>query len=206
MQSILQYRRFRKVLEAQLERDGHKVTELRQQRRNNRTNDSPLSPTSEDGVAATDVEKNATQENAEQRNLSTTASTSASSIHHATAETDIEQIPDPDLEAGDLHIVSTQDTTGTTLGHALTGIQVRERTTKEGGPELGKVFVVAWEHEKDPMNPQSWGFAKRTVATMVLSLIGGVVGFASAIDSAIIPQAMEEFGVSEVAESLSTGK
>lgn len=207
MQSVLQYRRFRKILEAQLERDGEKVVELRQQRRNDRsTKDSPLSPREDSGVAAVvDEDKNVSEENAGQGNFSTTPSTTSSSNRHAPAETDIEQTQDPDLEAGDLHVVPTQSTTGTTLGHALAGIEVRDRTTKEGGSELGKVFVVAWEHEKDPMNPQSWGFARRTMATLVLSFIGGIVGFASAIDSAIIPQAMSEFGVSEVAESLSTG-
>ncbi|CRG90778.1 putative transporter mfs2 [Talaromyces islandicus] len=205
MQSIIQYRRFRKVLEVQLERDGEKVAELRQQRRNHhRTKASSLSE-GKHSAAAVDKDKNATHEDAGQGNLSTTPSTTSSSIRHATAETDIEQIPDPDLEAGELHVVPTQSTTGTTLGHALTGIQVRDRTTKEGGPEAGKVFVVDWENEKDPMNPQSWGFARRTMATLVLSFIGGIVGFASAIDSAIIPQARAEFGVSEVAESLSTG-
>jgi hypothetical protein len=208
MQSILQYRRFRKILEAQLERDDEKVAELRQQRRNHHiTKDSALSPRKDGGgVAAVDDDENASQEDdTGQGTLATTPSTTSSSTHHATAENDIEQTPDPDLEAGDLHIVPTQSTTGTTLGHALTGIEVRDRTTKEGGSELGKVFVVAWEHEKDPMNPQSWGFARRTTATMVLSFIGGIVGFASAIDSAIIPQARAEFGVSEVAESLATG-
>ncbi len=35
--------------------------------------------------------------------------------------------------------------------------------------------------------------------------IGWVVGFASSVDSAALPQAAKEFGVSEVTESLATG-
>ena len=35
--------------------------------------------------------------------------------------------------------------------------------------------------------------------------IGAIVGFASSIDSAALPQAAAEFGVSQVAESLATG-
>jgi hypothetical protein len=38
-----------------------------------------------------------------------------------------------------------------------------------------------------------------------LFFIGIVVGWASAIDSAVIPQAAQAFGVGEVTESLATG-
>jgi hypothetical protein len=123
------------------------------------------------------------------------------------AEDDAEhdEVESETSEPHDLRTVTTQGTTGTTLGVALTGIEVRDRTSKEGGLEAGQVFVVSYESEKDPMNPHNWSFTRRLCATMVLSLIGGIVGWASAIDSAVIPQASAEFGVSEVAESLATG-
>ena len=38
-----------------------------------------------------------------------------------------------------------------------------------------------------------------------IAFIGWIVGFASSIDSAALPQASAEFGVSEVTESLATG-
>jgi len=46
--------------------------------------------------------------------------------------------------------VATRKRLGTALG-TLTGIDVRDRSTKEGGE--GKVFVVGYESEKDMMIP-----------------------------------------------------
>ena len=60
--------------------------------------------------------------------------------------------------------VTTQRTTGTALGITLTGINVRDRTTREGG-EKGRVFVVGYEGEHDDMNPHNWSFATRLRAT-----------------------------------------
>ena len=61
-------------------------------------------------------------------------------------------------------IVSKQ-TLGTALGTTLTGIDVRDRSTKEGGE--GKVFVVGYEGEKDIMNPHNWSLWTRFGATWV---------------------------------------
>jgi hypothetical protein len=95
---------------------------------------------------------------------------------------------------------------GTRLGLALTGINVRSRTTKEGCHEKGgKVFVVGYVDEKDPLNPHNWSILKRTVITLLVASIGLIVGFASSVDSAVIQQARIEFGVSKVTESLATG-
>jgi hypothetical protein len=91
---------------------------------------------------------------------------------------------------------------GVTLGTALTGIHVRDRRTHEG---TGKVFVVGYEGEDDKMDPHNWSFASRISATMLIAGIGFVVGFASAIDSSALRPASQEFGVSEVTESLATG-
>ena len=65
--------------------------------------------------------------------------------------------------------VTTQHTIGTALGAALTGIYVRDRTTREGG-DKGKVFVVGYEGERDNMNPHNWSFLLRLRATYVCAL------------------------------------
>lgn len=97
----------------------------------------------------------------------------------------------------------TQATLRTKLGRALTGVDVRRRTTREGGE--GDVFVVGFEGPHDPMNPKSWSMARRFGITFTVASIGCVVGLASAIDSSALMPASREFHVSEVVESLATG-
>ncbi|PSN67028.1 MFS general substrate transporter [Corynespora cassiicola Philippines] len=92
---------------------------------------------------------------------------------------------------------------GTTLGIALTGIAVRTRHSHE--PGTGRVFIVGYEGDKDPMNPHNWSYARRICATALIAGIGFVVGVASSIDSSAMRPAAEEFGVSKVVESLATG-
>jgi hypothetical protein len=98
----------------------------------------------------------------------------------------------------------TQQSTNTALGHSLTGINVRGRTTHEG-QKGGLVFVVGYQGANDPSNPHNWGMGVRIMCTFLIASIGFVVGFASAIDSSALTHAAAEFGVSEVAESLATG-
>ncbi|KAL1968914.1 hypothetical protein VTN77DRAFT_1275 [Rasamsonia byssochlamydoides] len=200
MQSFLQYRRFGKRLEAQLERNGEKLAELRRQRRQAREQADNISAESSPSTSGEVSEKEQQEEQQPQDAAAAVQRTSSTS-----PEEDLERGETPEVTGADLDTMTTHDTTGTTLGLVLTGIEVRDRTTKEGGPTLGKVFVVSYEGDKDPMDPYNWSFARRAVATFVLSLIGGVVGWASAIDSAAIPKISEAFGVSDVAASLSTG-
>lgn len=213
MQSILQYRRFGKALEAQLGRSKDKVSHSRQQRLNE-TEEKDLetgSGSNENPVAHVhDTGSRVHEETEITLPGSSQSSSSQSGYVSIDGETimrdDIEQAATPeDADFNDLRAVPTHSTTGTTLGRAITGIEIRQQTTREGGPELGKVFVVSWESEKDPINPYNWGFSRRIICTFIISLIGGVVGFASAIDSAIIPQAAAEFGVDEIIEALATG-
>lgn len=106
----------------------------------------------------------------------------------------------------DVSTATTQETVGTWLGQALTGINVRSRKTDEGGHEKGgKVFVVGYVDENDPLNPHNWSITKRMSITLLVASIGLIVGFASSVDSAALQQARMEFGVSEVTESLATG-
>lgn len=99
--------------------------------------------------------------------------------------------------------VQTGYSEGTALGIALTGIHVRDRMTREGG--AGQVFVVGYERDNDPLNPQNWSIPRKLMVTLLVAGIGFVVGIASAIDTLAIPQAAEEFGVSEVVESIPAG-
>ena len=48
----------------------------------------------------------------------------------------------------------------TTVGRAMTGVDVRKATTKEGGGDR-QVFVVGFRGENDPLNPHKWSYAKR---------------------------------------------
>ena len=111
--------------------------------------------------------------------------------------------PDQDLRQY-LTRMSTQRSTGSHLGRAMTGVQIRKRSTKEGGE--GDVFIVGYHNDKDPLNPHNWGYGVRIWITFLVASIGFVVGFASSVDSMALPQAAAEFGVSEVAESLATGR
>lgn len=107
------------------------------------------------------------------------------------------------------------------MGHAMTGIEVRElseqltkrrsrasRSTTANADEKTtreKVFVVGYESDSDPMNPHNWSYGKRISSTVLIASIGFIVGFASSVDSAALPQAAEDFGAAEVVESLATG-
>ena len=103
-----------------------------------------------------------------------------------------------------LSTAQTRSTIGAGLGQTLTGVEVRTRKTNEGGPERGKVFVVGYQGPDDPLNPHNWSKTKRVAITLLVASIGLIVGVASSIDSAAIPQASKEFHVSEVTESLAT--
>lgn len=100
---------------------------------------------------------------------------------------------------------TTRRSRGTALGLTLTGVNVRDRTSKEGGDSSRQVFVVGYQGDDDPMNPHNWSKFRRGYATMLVASIGAVVGLASAIDASALTEAAAEFGVSEVAESLATG-
>ena len=117
-----------------------------------------------------------------------------------------------DEQAAPLGISLSRTTTrsarslGTRIGRSLTGVNVRDRTSKEGGDSGRQVFVVGFEGEADPMNPHNWSRARRIMSTIFVAFIGAVVGLASSIDSSVLRPAASAFGVSEVTESLATGK
>ena len=51
-------------------------------------------------------------------------------------------------------------TVGTNIVRSMTGIDVRKRTTKEGGGDQ-KVFVVGFQGDDDPLNPHTWSYTRR---------------------------------------------
>ena len=220
MQSIWQYKRIGKHVQSQLERDKQKYNLIRainqgdpvafaQQHRQSaapevlvdeergdvdheKPSDEPDSPLEE-------------REPVEEKDHAYRNSTSDSSHE--------EQSQKPERSnSANLDTTLSRTTTrsnrslGTKIGHALTGVDVRNRTAKEGGDRSRQVFVVGFEGDKDPLNPHSWGWARRLAATAIIALIAGIVGIASSIDSSALKPAAAEFGVSEVTESLATGK
>lgn len=104
----------------------------------------------------------------------------------------------------DLENATTRETAGPAFGRTLTGINVRSRTTNEGGHDRGKVFIVGYQGDDDLLNPHNWSITKRMSVTTLVALIGLIVGVASSIDSAALDQAAKEFKVTEVTESLAT--
>lgn len=125
---------------------------------------------------------------------------------HESAHPSITNHIQPDQQRrGTLSAQTTHQSTRTNFGRAMTGVDVRDRTTNEG-EKGGLVFVVGYQGEKDPLNPHNWGVGIRIFSTVIIACIGFVVGVASAIDSSALPHAAAEFHVSEVVESLATGE
>lgn len=216
MQSFLQYRRLEKRLRQQIDRHGVNQTAGCQTQEEKAQNENggehePFSQSKEyvgpdqDLVCADeekdlDLGKVATEDHVDEHLSGSTTRESSSSS-------------DSDLPARPtLSITNTRDTpgnslrnVGTRLGIAMTGVDVRSRTTNEGGHEKGKLFIVGYAGEKDPLNPHNWSKTRRMMITIIVASIGLIVGFASSVDSAVLQQARQEFHVGEIAEALATG-
>ncbi|PQE03207.1 putative benomyl methotrexate resistance protein [Rutstroemia sp. NJR-2017a BBW] len=222
MQSLLAHRRFGRLVQEQYERDKHRAEAMQRgnalnTEANANANDAGTNghrASSIDTTSSTNVPTPASLDPRDPEKAEQPDTHSPSSSH-----------PD-DIPAERTATHATAHTTrsfGTRLGHALSGIEVRELsaqltrtrtkkgkhipppTDKPGEGEKEIVFVVGYESESDPMNPHNWPVTKRIFCTIMIASIGFIVGFASSIDSAALTQASEEFGVSEVAESLATG-
>ncbi|KAI9706157.1 MAG: hypothetical protein M1820_004918 [Bogoriella megaspora] len=197
MQSLLQYRRFGEAVKAQQERDRHKAEAIVRGYRNSvpghQDSSSSLPSNGEEkGFEEIDLEK------ADHHH-------GPSSPEGTESSNDDDANRDEDLHAqlSRLATAQTKKSQQTALGVALTGIHVRQRSTREGG--TGKVFVVGYESDTDPLNPHNWSKVKRFAVTFLVAGIGFVVGVASSIDSSALTEAAQEFGVSEVVESMATG-
>jgi hypothetical protein len=234
MQTYLQYHRFRRTLEKQIETDRNRTRAV------DRANqDLPPLDSSRASDPEKDVERGESVASSGEHTVVGEATLSAtakdSSQRHDLEEQeekfDIGAEHDPsdpgerrdelppnshDMEAcrregnADLSRIPTTKSgrsglsrSGTALGHILTGVEVRKREEHEGGE--GNVFIVNFQGDKDSLNPHNWGWGIRLYITFLVASIGFVVGLASSIDSIAIQPASQEFGISEVAESLATG-
>ncbi|KAI9656528.1 MAG: hypothetical protein M1821_004735 [Bathelium mastoideum] len=224
MQSFLQYRSFGKAVRAQYDRDQTKASALM---RGNQALGQPAVPQRDDSDASSttirggeehEEEKEEREEREDQdpelehglRNpsVSTLDGPIGQVMTNKTVATipyEDDDHPDPELrdQIARIATIRTMYSESTALGIALTGIHVRDRSTRDGGS--GQVFVVGYESEADPLNPQNWSLARKFSITMMVAGIAFVVGIASSIDASAIPQAAEEFGVSQVVEAIATG-
>jgi hypothetical protein len=185
MQSLLQYRRIGLAVQKQLRRDEEK-----------RAGTIPTIPEDKS------LEQNLSTEGHPDSRLpiddSSSESPEAQSIKDAEASEENE-------ESTQVTPTRTRLSERIALGRALTGVLARKRTTIPEGSDP-TVFVVGWEGKDDPTNPKNRSTTVKIVATIIVSLIAFVVTAASAIDTAVLSQAAAEFGVSDVVESIATGK
>ena len=220
MQSYLAYKRFRRNAREQYERDKKRAEALE---RGNAANGASGQDGEELAHWESSIDHDARSSNTEIGNQSP----DSRDLEKAEQPGKGDEAGGDSLEEGDdlarsnsLSTVGTTQSFGTRMGHAMTGIEVRELTKEmtkrrtrasgrtnanEKAPEREKVFVVGYDSETDPLNPHNWSYATRIMATILIAWIGFIVGFASSVDSAALTQAASEFRVSEVAESLATG-
>ncbi len=180
MQSLLQYYRFGKHVARQYERDRSKAAGLANIDNSESTSgsnalDTPEATDAGDTVDTRDPEKGEQSSGQlldAQRHVGThdpekeeEQAQSQGYANICVART--ARRPSLGREASDgmtkATTVATEKSEGTALGTTLTGIDVRNRSTKEGGD--GKVFVVGYEGENDIMNPHNWRFSTRLAAT-----------------------------------------
>ena len=190
MQSFLQHRRFKKHVTRQFERDKEKAEALR---RSNAeldlspsvfptTSANPYPASTDESIDTRDPEKgeHSNGHDLEHDPEKGELSSGLESEHDLESEQFNDHDPEKEeldfpptaeeaMDGGPTHIsraltAATQHTVGTALGTALTGIHVRDRTTREGG-DKGKVFVVGYEGEHDNMDPHNWSFLLRLRAT-----------------------------------------
>lgn len=222
MQSFFQYRRFRSTVQAQLDQDRAKVNTAKTTKEQEQSPSSIPSDESKDDLekgqdpAGVNGTETANEQQHRKRNWAEQNGPSQQSHEleevrkheeeeEELHEEDEEDDDDYELAAANrtLSRMTTQQSGRTALGNVLTGVEVRKRSTREGGE--GNVFVVGWQGEDDPSDPHNWSYTKRISYTGIIAGIGCVVGFASAIDSSAISEASTALHVSEVAESLATG-
>lgn len=84
------------------------------------------------------------------------------------------------------------------------GINVRRESDIFERFNTKTVFIVGFDGPNDQFNPKNWPLRRKWATLGIVGTTGFLVGWCSSIDSAVIPQGMRAFGVSEVAESLAT--
>jgi hypothetical protein len=66
-------------------------------------------------------------------------------------------------------------------------------------------YEVGWTTPDDQFNPKTWSRIRRILSTLLVCMIAFIASLVSSIDSAVLTRAAQDFGVSEVVESLATG-
>ncbi|KAF9638204.1 Major facilitator superfamily [Lasiodiplodia theobromae] len=204
MQSILQYRRFGLAAQAQIQRDLEKANTITLRPQPEQSRASSVQSEKERGDLAGKEEEEKADEEEKEDTFTPGRSTDSVSISSSNSSTSQEIEPVAVDRVHTAATVRTQYTARAALGHSLTGIEARDRRTHEGKGE--QVFVVGWEGDSDPLNPRNWSTPKRVGVTLQIAAVAFAVCAASSIDAAILPQGAAEFRVSEVAETLATGR
>ena len=217
MQSYLAYKRFGKNARAQFERDRQRAEAMERGNAENGGSDQSGERLGHRESSVDAASSNTVLPSGDQ-SLDSRDPEKAEQPGNLDGDQEENEEEGDDMER--LATIRTGQSFGTRMGHAMTGIEVRELTkemtkrrtrasgrtnTNEKAPEREKVFVVGYESETDTLNPHNWSYTTRIFATIMIAWIGFIVGFASSVDSAALTQAAEEFGVSEVTESLATG-
>lgn len=211
MQSFRQYRQLGRRIRDQLDKEQRKTTAI-QGSESTKRSQAP-EPDNHHGDGFNDPEKGDTSSittpEAEEESEFVEARDLAPTQQPLCAKESLQSEPEESENAlgASMSRLSTrsQRTIGTRLGLSLTGINVRDRTTNEGGEQDRQVFVVNFQGPDDPCNPHNWSKLTRIRATVLVACIGAIVGIASSIDSLILSNAAEEFHVSEIVESMATG-
>ncbi|KAL1877317.1 hypothetical protein VTK73DRAFT_8770 [Phialemonium thermophilum] len=84
------------------------------------------------------------------------------------------------------------------------GIEVKRVRSIREEIQSNTIFLVGFDGDTDQLNPKNWSIFRKWMALGIVGTTGLLVGWASAIDSAVIPQGQEAFGVSELVEALAT--
>ena len=162
MQSFLQYRRFGRHVGAQYERDKKKAKVQQPSDGGDSRFVSPSTSTSTSSNTAVDARDPEKAEHYSGHNGTDEERPSATEPMSATEA--FESAREGREPLSHVSTVPSAQTMGTAIGQTLTGIEVRQRRTKEGGGP-GNVFVVGYEGEMDLMNPHNWSKVTRIGAT-----------------------------------------
>ena len=179
MQSFFQYRRFAKHVARQYERDKAKAEALAHPDSLGLTSSSSHAVNTPEAIDARNHADTRDPEKGEQSAAQTLGAGDHAGTYGAEKEEEAGESDGPmqaeqsgDITSHDAQAseemsrtltAATRKITDTAMGKTLTGIDVRDRSTKEGGD--GKVFVVGYDGENDVLDPHNWSLSTRFAAT-----------------------------------------
>ncbi|KAK0710200.1 c6 zinc finger domain-containing protein [Lasiosphaeria miniovina] len=176
MQSLIQYRRIRREVEADLAQRHPPSTDAVESKTAlppQKTTTTPTTATTTLTAAATTIP-------------TTAATTTATATTTTNNQTQAAAVQDSDSEA---HLWK------------LPGITATRPSEHDGSV----TFLVGWRSASDPSNPQNWPNVKRFFAALGACLLAFAVSVPSSIDAPVSLAFNEHFHVGPVAGSLTTG-